>query len=144
MYYSDTDSLFLSKELDLNLIGKELGQFKLEHFFKEIVFLSAKCYAGLTVDGNYICKIKGYKNANDISFDVLKSLLKENSSLNLKHVKWFKNISKGEIIMKEELYELIKSTSKREIIYENGVAVNTRPFKLNNNILIPYLRDFKN
>src|ERR1700721_2853588 len=87
VYYSDTDSLFLSKELDLNLIGKELGQFKLEHFFKEIVFLSAKCYAGLTVDGNYICKIKGYKNANDISFDVLKSLLKENSFLNLKHVK---------------------------------------------------------
>ena len=38
LYYSDTDSLFVDKYLNDELVGQELGQFKLENEFKEIVF----------------------------------------------------------------------------------------------------------
>jgi hypothetical protein len=122
------------------MIGKELGKFKLENIFKEIVFLGPKMYAGITTDGKYICKIKEYKNALEIPFSTMKSLLNKDVSLKLEHVKWFRNISKGEILMIEQLYELLISNSKRNIIYQNGIAVNTEPFKLINNYIINSLK----
>jgi hypothetical protein len=137
LYYGDTDSAFIEGELDPTLIGKNLGQFKLEYTFKEIVFFCfarPKIYAGITTDGKYICKIKGYKNSQEIPFELMKSLLNKDSSLSLNHVKWFRNISDSEILMKDQLYELAKSNSKREFIYNNeGIAINTKPFKLLNN-----------
>jgi DNA polymerase elongation subunit (family B) len=36
IYYMDTDSLYLDKELPSKYIGKELGKMKLENIFKEI------------------------------------------------------------------------------------------------------------
>ena len=47
LYYSDTDSLFIRGKLSKELIGKELGQFKLEYILKEAVFLGPKLYACL-------------------------------------------------------------------------------------------------
>ena len=40
LYYSDTDSIDISKPLDPQYVGAELGQFKLEHIFDEAVFLA--------------------------------------------------------------------------------------------------------
>jgi hypothetical protein len=139
LYYGDTDSAFIEGELDPSLIGKELGQFKLEYTFKEAVFFCfarPKIYAGITTDGRYICKIKGFKNSQDVPFETMKSLLNKDSSLSLNHVKWFRNISESEILMKDQLYELTKSNSKRDFIYnDKGIAIGTKPipFKLVNN-----------
>nr|WVH38150.1 DNA polymerase [Poriella subacida] len=48
LYYSDTDSLFIDKNLPESLIGDKIGQFKLEYSFKEVVFLGPKIYGGIT------------------------------------------------------------------------------------------------
>ena len=68
LYYSDTDSIFIDKYLPT---GNELGQFKLEYVLKEGLFLGPKIYAGITNDDKYICKIKGYKKPNEVSFNDL-------------------------------------------------------------------------
>ena len=51
MYYSDTDSAFLDVNLDQifpELIGKKLGQLKLENIYDKILFLGPKLYGGIT------------------------------------------------------------------------------------------------
>jgi DNA polymerase type B, organellar and viral len=104
IFNTDTDSLFVNKPLPNNLVGKELGQLKLENIFKEIVFLAPKVYAGIYEINNIIhelIKVKGFKfnkpvlslenkieldnKDNKLSYLSMKNLLTKNSSLNLMH-----------------------------------------------------------
>lgn len=52
----DTDSIFVDKELDPShaIIGRGLGEFKLEYILKEAVFLCPKIYAGIPIDKNML------------------------------------------------------------------------------------------
>ena len=118
LYYTDTDSIFIGGILPKDLIGSELGQFKLENSFKEIVFLGPKIYSGITTQNKTITKIKGFKNAKDLNFNDIKSLLIENSKLKLNHTKWFRNIDKIE--MKEQPYLLSNTENKRKFIFNNN------------------------
>lgn len=131
LLYTDTDSVFIEGELPENMIGTELGKFKLENQFKEIVFLGPKIYSGITLSGKTITKIKGFKDSKTLSFGDIKSLLIKDSILKLKHIKWFRTLNN--IQMKEQPYALSTTMNKREIIYREGVAVDTKAFKLNNN-----------
>jgi hypothetical protein len=84
LYYSDTDSLILDCPLPGDMVGKELGQFKLEYKVKEGIFLAPKTYAIITEEGEVIIKVKGLKQPNlKVTFDQLKSLLNKDSSLKL-------------------------------------------------------------
>ena len=133
LYYTDTDSLFIRGELSKDLIGNELGQFKLEYVFKEAVFLGPKLYAGVTIDDQYICKVKGYKYPKTIPFTELKNLLsKSENGLELRHDKWFKSLSDGSITIKEQIYNLISTENKRKLIRDDsGKIIRTEPFKIN-------------
>ena len=135
LYYTDTDSAFIEGELPAEMIGKGLGQFKLESRFKEIVFLAPKVYSGITDDGKTITKVKGFKDRDKISFEDVKNLLHKDFSIKLNHVKWFRSVDKIE--MKNQDYRLAATMTKREMIYENGVAIDTKAFKVqkNNKIL---------
>ena len=64
LYYTDTDSIFIDSDLSDDLVNNEIGNFKLENIFKEIVFLGPKLYCGITEDNKVITKIKGFKNLN--------------------------------------------------------------------------------
>lgn len=130
IFYTDTDSLYLSKELPNNLVSSnELGKFKLEYIFKDAIFLGPKIYAGLTIDNNYICKIKGFKNI--VPFGDMKSLLIKNNKLELCHEKWFRSLINGEIIIKEQIYNLIATENKRKLIYLNeSKAIDTEALKI--------------
>ena len=45
--------------------------------------------------------------------------------------KWYRNLSKGNINIKQEIYNLALSSSKRELIYnDNGVLVDTKPLEI--------------
>lgn len=44
LYYSDTDSIVIDKELPVAMVGDSLGQVKLEHTIKQAVFLAPKVY----------------------------------------------------------------------------------------------------
>jgi hypothetical protein len=133
LYYMDTDSADIDKELDESIVGKKLGQMKLEHRFKESVYLAPKVYGGVGVKYSdsekevyeYV-KAKGYKNT--LTYDQLKSLLIKDSELKVKQEKWYKNYGGGEIVVKDEIYTLMVTTNKRDLIYNSeGVLVDTSP-----------------
>jgi DNA polymerase elongation subunit (family B) len=47
IYYSDTDSFVVDKELNTNLVSEKLGDFKLEKIFTRAAFLAPKVYGGI-------------------------------------------------------------------------------------------------
>jgi hypothetical protein len=69
---------------------------------------------------------------NPISFDELKPILLKNKSIQLSQEKWYKNISEGHIQIKNELYTLMTTSYKRNLIYKNDEFVDTTPIYLNN------------
>ena len=129
--YTDTDSAYIQGELDPKLIGKGLGQFKLEYTFKEAVFLAPKVYGGILLDGKELTKVKGFKN--NLIYPDLLSLLDKNSKLELNQDKWFKSISEGNISIKNSLYTLIVTENKRQLIYDNNKLIGTKPFIIDRN-----------
>ncbi len=48
LFYTDTDSAYIEGKLPDNLVGTELGKFKLENSYSKIIFLAPKVYAGCT------------------------------------------------------------------------------------------------
>lgn len=64
-YYTDTDSIFLKRELDNIFIGKELGMFKLEYRVKEGMFIAPKVYYIKDNNDKEKLVIKGMKIKND-------------------------------------------------------------------------------
>lgn len=134
LFYSDTDSAFVDQPLDPSIVGTDIGLFKLEHKLKKAIFLGPKIYAAITDKDEYICKIKGFKNPKSVPFEVMTSLLKKDESISLNHLKWFRNITDSSIIMKEQIYELMKTNNKREFIFnKEDIAINTKAFFINNN-----------
>lgn len=134
IYYMDTDCIALSGELPLEFIGKKLGKLKLEHVFKEVVYLAPKVYAGKTDTYEY-SKVKGLKN--HINFDELKPLLTKDRSLILNQEKWYKNIGEGHISIKNEIYTLMITENKRKLIFnKDNIFVDTEPFVLNNEEIV--------
>jgi hypothetical protein len=130
LYYTDTDSIFIDSDLDSKFVNNEIGNFKLEYIFKESVFLGPKIYAGIIDDNKYICKVKGYTKAKDISFNEIKSLLNYNNKLKLSHTKWFKSLIDSNISIKDQLYTLIATDNKREFLYKNNILVDTKAYNV--------------
>jgi len=135
IYYFDTDSIFTSDPLPDHFISNELGKLKLEYIFKEAVFLGPKIYGGITNEGDYICKIKGYKDSKKVSFLAMKSLLNEGASLNLNHIKWFRSLGLASIGLVNTKYKLTPTQNKRSLVFKNGIALDTNPFKVGVNTL---------
>ena len=116
VYYTDTDSIDTHCSLDLNKVGRGLGQMKLEQFFDQAVFLAPKVYGGV-VDENEYVKIKGFKNS--ISYASLSDLLTNKNKLSLIQEKWYKNLTLGVLEVKQEIYTLVATENKRVMLFEN-------------------------
>ena len=58
-YYQDTDSIICDILLEDELVGDEIGKFKLEHEIKKGYFISSKTYCLVRKDGKVIIKSKG-------------------------------------------------------------------------------------
>ena len=129
LLYSDTDSIYLDKEItNKELINNRLGGLKLEYILTDAVFLAPKVYAGVFEDGTEMSKVKGYKKP--VNLKDLKTLLVRNKSLELKHDKWFRSFSAGNISIKESTYNLVVSANKRKNIYRNNKLFHTKPIKI--------------
>ena len=97
LYYSDTDSAFIDKELPAELVGSALGQVKLEYVINKAVFLAPKVYA-LETDDKTIIKVKGltHDQISKLSFNDIEALLVKDSSKEFNQEKWFKNLLEGD------------------------------------------------
>jgi len=137
LYYSDTDSVVLNKPLTQELVGKNLGQIKLEYIIISGIYLIAKGYGVLTNDVKelIIVKIKGLKNP--ISFFKLMPLLYIENQINEYQEKWYRNWEQGSILIQNEIYTLTVTINKRLLIYDCcQKLINTKPFILENGKII--------
>jgi hypothetical protein len=140
LYYSDTDSIYIDSPLDKNLIGKELGLMKLECICEDAVFLAPKVYSLIT-NGEVIKKIKGLSSVSisKITFNDLVDLIGKDSKLESKQEKWYKNISNGNITIKDQIYTLKVTSNKIDLFHISDklttiyLIINTR---VNNKIYI--------
>jgi hypothetical protein len=84
-------------------------------------------YGGLTKEGKSLVKAKGVKNK--FPFENLKLLLQKDNKLVMPNEKWYRNLTEGNINIKQELYNLAIYSTKRELIYDSkGSLVDTKPF----------------
>jgi len=130
LYYSDTDSAVTNKPLPDHLVGTALGQLKLEHIITKAVFLAPKVYALITEDGKEIIKVKGLTNEviSKLTFKDLEALLIKDSNREFTQEKWFKSLINSEITTNDMLYTLKATSNKRELIYNNGIFSETKPY----------------
>jgi len=71
---SDTDSIVLTKPLPEELIGKELGQMKLEYEIKKAIFIRKKLYYILTPNDQVIIKASGI-DSSKLNYELFLDLL---------------------------------------------------------------------
>jgi hypothetical protein len=88
--------------------------------------LAPKVYALILEDGTEIVKIKGSKVK--LAFSDLEDLLQKDASKVILQEKWHRNLAKGNISIKEELYTLSITENKRELVYNSeNRLVATKP-----------------
>ena len=76
VYYTDTDSIRTNNPLPSDLVGNQLGQFKLEYEINDAVFLAPKVYGFTTTSGKEIIKIKGVTKDVNLKMNLMVSKLK--------------------------------------------------------------------
>jgi hypothetical protein len=122
----DTDSIILSKPLDDQYVGNELGQFKLEFTIKEGFYHSKKCYLIVTQEDDIIIKAKGVNNKrNVLNYDSFVELFK-GKNITIKQIQFDKNYKSLNISIKC-ISKVIKGI--------NNPIINT---KINNRKIVPY------
>jgi hypothetical protein len=134
LYYSDTDSVYISKLLSDDLVNsKVLGKMKLENTLSKAIFLAPKVYYLITDTGEHIYKVKGLSHDVELNFKDFESLLNKQSFLEKIQTKWRKNLSEGNMSVLNEVYTLQVTSNKRKLIYENNKLIGTVPYIINSN-----------
>lgn len=138
LFYTDTDSIVIDKPLENDMVDStSLGLMKLENNYLEFVALSPKVYGGITVKKNEITKVKGYKDI--VSFETLKSLIvcpdNKLNRVELSHQKWIRDYAKGEIKVQDQIYTLMATDNKRELIIKDEILIGTKPYSINDNFV---------
>jgi len=131
LYYSDTDSLILDKEISEDLISdNKLGLFKLEGIVKSGIFVAPKLYY-MELESEDVLKVKGV-NKKYFSKNYFTELYNNSTPLEpinteRNFIRNFKDFS----ISKKNVNVSISGTfNKRLKIYKNTDWVNTAPIKL--------------
>jgi hypothetical protein len=129
LYYSDTDSAVVDRPLPSELVGKEIGLFKLEHTISKAVFLAPKVYGLVDTEGNEIIKAKGLTKDTIKSIKVsdLELLLRKDATRVFTQEKGYKSLFKSDISVLNTVYTLQATSNKRQNIYINGIFDSTKP-----------------
>ncbi len=135
LYYSDTDSAYIDRPLPKHMVSNSiLGKMKLENICKKAIFLGPKMYYLETIDGNIIYKVKGLKHEIKLTRDDFESLLIKQSFLEKFQTKWIKNLSLGNIQIRNDLYTLQVTSNKRKLVYDNNnKLIRSVPYIINKN-----------
>ena len=132
IFYTDTDSIITDKPLDNNLVGKDLGQFKLEHLIKKGYFITNKTYCILDNNDNVIIKVKGV-NENTLTIDDFKKMYL-GSNVGASRFESIRNYSEGYTNVKISRDITLSSTAykKRDKIFNgNNIWIDTKPLTIN-------------
>lgn len=129
IYYSDTDSLVLNGPLPSEYLDSAtLGKLKLEHTFREGIFVMPKVYYLELEDGGVITKCKGY--SGKLTKEQYLTLL-NGEALELVVDRWFRSLKDSRVqIKRNESYKLAFLFNKRKQIIKDGVWTNTSPIIL--------------
>lgn len=136
LYYSDTDSIIINKQLPTDEVGNDLGMWKLEHIISKFVGLAPKTYGMQLNNEKFIAKIKGF-NLSGVKFGLYDyyNLLVKNSSIDLNQEKFRTQILTGHISIEEVSYNLCVTNNKRKLNYiidpDTGLEVFSSTSPLN-------------
>jgi len=113
LYYSDTDSMVIDRELPSTLVDSaKLGLLKLEHTVKEGIFALPKVYYLRTEDNKEIFKAKGYPKT--LTRQNYIDLINEQHVTNLTINKWYRSLKDSTVqIRREQPYEIRYLFTKR-------------------------------
>lgn len=130
LYYSDTDSLILNKQLNDEMVSdKILGLFKLEGIVNDAIFIASKFYY-LTLNGVPKVVTKGVNNALPVYND-FKNLL-SNKSITYETTQLFhRNYTDLELTKKDSVVTITGAFNKRDKIYRNHTWIDTKPLYYN-------------
>jgi DNA polymerase elongation subunit (family B) len=144
IYYTDTDSLFVDKELPEYLIGNNLGQLKDElsgGLIKKAYFLGIKKYGYLDNLDKVHSVFSGVER-NSLTWSEIEQISKGITIVKPSPTKFFKNISNLNINIKNNLEISIKFNTRKSLLHNKYL-----PIKINIKFLIKidyYLRIIKN
>lgn len=93
--------------------------------------LQAGVYKDSSGQTKEVIKTKGFKGK--LTFKDLEKLLIKGESLNILQEKWYKSIDDSNININEQSYNLIATENKRQLVYEKGLFVKTKPFIIDDN-----------
>lgn len=120
IYYSDTDSIVTNIPLEDKLVGKNIGQFKLEYIIKKAYFISSKTYLIKDIFDNTIIKAKGVSNL-ELSMDDFITLYKggkvtsQRSESHRNFIEGYVNLGIRDIILDGNSY-----TKRSKILDQNN------------------------
>jgi len=147
LYYTDTDSIFVDKELPdykLNLVGKELGQLKDElsgGVIKKAYFLGIKKYGYLDDNNNTHSVFSGVER-NSLSWLEIEQIANGFTITKTTKPKFFKNLSNLNIQIKYNPVISILHQTRKQISGNRYI-----PIKINFKLLVTldyFLRILKN
>lgn len=146
--YKDTDSLVCDKALPSSMLGKELGQLKLEYTAEKGVFLAPKVYAlknAVNQDGKFvgdILKAKGLRNREGLTFESYEKILNLNNKHHSYQERWFRQIENETIIVKMLNNLMGVTTGKRVIVTDsdNKFITTSNIIFENGNIVTPLVQ----
>ena len=129
LYYSDTDSIYIDKELDNSFISETvLGKLKLEKVLSKFVGVGPKFYGGVDAfNGKEFSKVKGFSSS--LTINQLESLLIKGNSLSLDQSKWYRDYKNSNVFIKNTSYDSKLTGNKRISVFDhNNLLVNTKPY----------------
>ena len=135
LYYTDTDSIFVDKEIPNHLIGNDLGQLKDELngcIIKKAYFLGIKKY-GYIDNNNKIHSIFSGVERNSLIWNEIEQIANGFTIIKTSTVKFFKSFKNLNITIKNNLITSIEFKTRKEI-------VNNRysPIKINIKIFVKF------
>jgi hypothetical protein len=144
LYYTDTDSIFVDKELPQELIGNELGQLKDElkgEYIKKAYFLGIKKYGYLDSNNNIHSVFSGVER-NSLTWNEIEQISKGIIIVKPSPAKFFKNLANLNINIKNSLTTSIIFNPRKKLFNNKYLAI-----KINFKFLITidyYLNLLKN
>ena len=82
-------------------------------------------------EGNQIAKVKGYRNP--VKVEELEKILKKDYKIEYNQEKWFRNFTDGTITIKDQIYTIMITNNKRQIIFnDKNIFTDTKPLHINN------------